>query len=500
MKEGLWLPMEGAIPGAGGTGGAGGGRMLSRRAALKAGVTAAGVMAAGAALAACGPTGSAASTTKAAAATINIVWRPWYNFNNATSSTGHALLMQGIQPWLAQNKGVQVTITYMGYQQATVAAMLAGTGPDVFADWVLPLYLGQNLLLDLSKYVQQDNVNLDIFPSKDMEVFQQGGGLWALPSYLHLQAPAVNLGILDQLALSYPNPSWTYADWTKLLTTVTKKSSDPKLNRVGGWFNWGGYDYWGNDPAAYYLAGFGGEYVDPSDNTKCYLSNSGSQACLEWMFPLLAEGIMGTGSANFQTGNQVVTWMDTAGGLIGAAQTFGGVKWQMYDEMIFPKGKIAYAASDFYAVSAGTQNPEIAWEFLKYLTVQTDWQKWMIHLAMNGPNQKALYPFWVETVKQVAKPLANIDLDVFNRQMQGNDPYFGLTFKYQDQRAGQSIAAATAPALKNPQMVPQVCRLATSQVDAIESAGATQTQVQNAFAKEFPTTNGQSIAAVTPGL
>jgi len=408
--------------------------------------------------------------------------------------------MQGIQPWLAQNKGVNVTITYMGYQQGTVAAMLAGTGPDVFADWVLPLYLGQNLLLDLSKYVQRDNVDLTIFPSRDMEVFQQAGGLWALPSYLHLQAPSVNLGILDQLALSYPDPSWTYADWTKLMTTATKKSSDPKQQRLGGWFYWSGYDYWGNAPHAYYLAGFGGEYVDPNDNTKAYLTNSGTEQCLSWIYGLLAEGVCGTGGLNFQTGNQVVTWMDTAGGLINAAQNFGGVKWQIYDEMVFPKGKVSYAASDFYAINAGTKNPDIAWEFMKYLTVQTDWQKWMVHLAMNGPNQKSLYPFWVETVKQVAKPLANIDLDVFNRQMQGNDPYFGLTYKYQDQRAGQSIGAALQPAMKNPQQVPQACTTATNQVDAVESAGATLTQTQNTFTKIFPTANGTSIAAVTPGL
>jgi len=474
--------------------------LLSRRAALKAGATAAGVMAAGAALSACGPTTGAASTTKAAAALINILWRPWYNFNNSSSSTGHALLMQGIQPWLAQNKGVNVTITYMGYQQGTVAAMLAGAGPDIFADWVLPLYLGQNLLLDLTKYIQRDNVDLGIFPSKDMEVFQQSGGLWALPSYLHLQAPAVNLGILDQLALSYPNPGWTYADWTKLLTTVTKKSSDPKLNRVGGWFNWGGYDYHGGAPAPYYIKGFGGEYVDPNDNTQSYLANSGTQEGLSWVFGLLADGVCGTGPANFQTGNQVVTWMDTAGGLIGAAQNFGGIKWQMYDEMVFPKGNVSYAASDFYAISAATKNPDTVWEFMKYLTVETDWQKWMVHLAMNGPNQKALYPFWVETVKQVARPLANIDLDVFNRQMQGNQPYFGLTFRYQDQRAGATIAAALQPAAKSPQTVPADCNQAAKQIAAIEAAGATLTQTENTFTKLFPTANGTSIAAVTPGL
>ena len=479
----------------------------SRRRALRAGLLSAGAAAAGAALAACGPATTAgtsataaAAPTKSIAAKYKLLWRPWYNFNQATSATGHALLMQGIQPWLAKNKGVEVTITYMGYQQATVAAILAGTGPDIFADWVLPLYTGSNLLLDLSKYVRQDNVDLSIFPQRDMAVFQQGGGLWALPSYLHLQAPAVNLGVLDSLGLTYPQPGWTYAEWTTLMRAVAHKSTNPKQRRQGGWFYWSGYDYWGSDPHAYYLAGFGGEYVDPADNTKCYLNAPGSQAALDWIYTLLSEGVCGTGGLNFQTGQQVVTYMDTAGGLIGAAQSFGGVKWQIYDEFIWPKGKISYAASDFYGINAATKHPDLAWEFMKFLTVDTAWQKWMVHLALNGPNQKTLYPFWVTTVKQVAQPLANIDLDVFNRQMQGNDPYFGLTFRYSDQQAGQAIGAATRPALTNPQMVPQVTRQAANQVDALEGAGATESRVQSQITKVFPTANGAAIAAVQPGL
>jgi len=477
--------------------------LLSRRAALRSGATAAGVAAVGAALAACGPGGAsqtAASPTKAAAILYNIVWRPWYNFNQATSKTGHALLMQGIQPWLDKNPGVAVTITYMGYQATTVAAILAGTGPDVFADWVLPLYTGSNLLLDLSKYVRQNNVDLSIFPRRDMEVFQQGGGLWALPSYLHLQAPAVNLGVLDQLGVTYPQPGWTYQQWTDLMKSVTHKSTTAKDRRQGGWFYWSGYDYWGNDPHAYYLAGFGGEYVDPSDNSKSYLDSPGTQACLSWIYELLVEGVCGTGGLDFRSGQQVVNWMDTAGGLIGAAQTYGGVKWQMYDEFVWPKGKISYAASDFYAINAGTKNPDLCWDFLDYLCVKQDWQKWMVNLALNGPNQKALYPFWETTVKQVAPPLAKIDLNVFTRQMQDDDPYFGLTFKYADQQAGVAIGNATKPAVTNPQIVPQVCKQGADQINALELAAATESLAQNATAKQFPTGNGTVIAAVQPGM
>ena len=445
---------------------------VSRRFALRSGVVAAGAVLGGAALSACGASNRAPTATRAAAAVYTLLWRPWYNFSGATSATGHELLMQGIQPWLDKHRGVQVNITYMGYHQPTVTAILAGTGPDVFADWVLPIYLAQHLLLDLTKYVQEDNVDLGIFPALDMDLFRQGGVLWALPSYLHLQAPAVNLGLLDQLALQYPDPSWTYAQWGALMAQLTNKSSDPKKQRRGGWFNWGGYDYWGGAPARYYLKGFGGEYVDPGNPAKSYLSSSGTEQCLSWIAGLLADGVAGTGPLDFVTGQQAITWMNTAGGLIPIAQNGGALKWQLYDEMVFPRGRVAFAASDFYAVSAATKNPDIAWSFMKYLTVESDWQKWMVHLALNGPNQKQLYPFWEETVKQVATRLADIDLNVFTRQMVENQPYFGLLYKYQDQASGQTIKADLAPVWNNPQGVAAACRQAAAQVDALQAQGA----------------------------
>ena len=463
---------------------------------------AAGVAAAGAVVAACGPSAgqAAASTTPAAKIVTTIIWRPWYNFNQAQSKTGHALLMQGIQPWLDKHPGVAVTITYMGYQQTTVAAILAGTGPDIFADWVLPLFTSGNLLLDLSKYVRQNNVDLTIFPQRDMQGFSQGGGLWALPSYLHLISPAVNLSVLDQLGQTYPEPGWTHLQWTQLMKAVTHKSATAKDRRQGGQFYWSGYSSVGSDPAPFYLAGFGGEYVDPSDSTKCYLDNPGSQAALEWCYELLTEGVCGTSGLDFKSGQQVVGTTDTAGGLINAAQSYGGLKWQIYDEFAWPKGKVSYAASDFYAINAATKNPDLCWDFMDFLCIQQDWQKWMVNLALNGPNQKALYPFWETTVKQVAPPLAKIDLSVFTRQMQNDEPYFGLLYKYASQQAGQAIAAGTKAAVTNPQIVPQVCKQTTDQINALEVASASESVVQSALAKQFPTANGTVIAGVAPGL
>jgi len=476
---------------------------LTRRQGLRGAALAAGVALGGAVLAGCAGrtrTSAAAAPTKAAAAVIHLLWRPWYNFTGSQTTAGHALLLQGIEPWLATHPGVDVTITYLGYQGTTVSALLAGQGPDVFADWVIPDFDtgSTHLLLDLSKYVRQDNVDLTIFPKFEIQFYSQDGGLIALPSYFHLQAPAVDLGALDNLGLTYPETGWTYTEWANLYRSATVKSSDPTKARIGGEFIWSGYDGANGNPHAYYLAGFGGEYIDPSNRSRGYLEQPGSVACLQWLYGLINEGACDTGGAAFP-GRKTVGSMDTAGGLVAAASALRSTKWQIYDEPTYPAARTAYVWTDFYGISASTAQPDLSWELLRYLCVEPDWQRWMVKLALNGPNQKALYSEWAATVREVAPPLANVDLEVFTRQMENNEPYFGVIVPYADTQTGAVINSALAPAQKDLTALPSGVQQADQRVDALQAAQALIAGAAVGEARQFPTT-GPVIAGAVAGV
>jgi hypothetical protein len=322
--------------------------------------------------------------------------------------------------------------------------------------------------------VKQDNIDLSIFPGGEMgyfyEVgsFQAPGALHAMPSYLHLTAPAVNLGILDELGLKYPEPGWTYLDWTRLWEQVTVKSPASK-QRFGGSFNWDGYDYAGTSPSAYYLVGFGGAYVSPTDPTKAYLDAPGSIEALTWIYNLVQESVMNGG--NFGTGSQVTTPIDTAGGLIGAASSWRSLKWDIFPEPIYPKAKVAYAASDFYAINAATKRPDIAWSLMKYLCVEKPWQQHMMRIAMAGPNQKGLWEQYAYELQQVAPPLRGKNLLVYNDQVQNDEPTFGLAFRYAEAQA-TSIIARYSNLVSSRKMTWAVAGpLATREIDAAEALG-----------------------------
>lgn len=490
------------------------GSRLGRRAALRSAALAGAALAAGGALAGCGPGGAASGSSKAAAAPTPaaaartvLVLRPWYNFPSGTSNTAVELYTQALQPFLQKHPGVDVKITTIGYQQATVAAILAGVGPDVFEDWVLPLYTTGNLIANLSSFIKRDNVNLGVYPPGQTVFFQEAGGfasagpgIYCLPAYLHTVAIAVNLGVLDQLGLGYPQPGWTHLDWTRLweATTLHKSGKATTKPRAGAAFYWAGYQSSGANPAPFYWRGFGGEFVDAANPSHCWLDSPGSIACAEWAYPLLRQGVITTGG-DLASGTVVCQPRGSAGGLPYSARAWNGLKWDLFAQPVFPVHKTTYAATDFYAINAATKHPDLSWELLKFLCVDTHWQRFMMKLALTGPNQRGLWEEWAAIVQGVAPPLRHKNLGVIGQAVLNNEPYCGLVFHYASQQSAAVIKKYSLLAQQGQMPVAEAFRLAATQVDAVQKAGNVESTAGATVAKAFPTV-GSPIAAVLPGL
>ncbi len=447
---------------------------LRRRALLGA----AAATASGLALAGCGST--AAKLLQAAASPIVLVWRPWYNFPNGQGTAAVSLMVQGIAPWLRANPGVRVRLTTLGYQQDTVASMLAGAGPDVFEDWVLPIYVQNNLVLNLSPYARRDGVDPGIFAPAVMRYmlttgrYAPGGpGLYGLPAYTHTLAVAVNEGLLGQAGLRVPEPDWSYLEWTRLWESSTRRSTDPSRQRFGGQLYWSGYDYSMGNPAPFYLKGFGGEYVDPRNTTRCALDEQGSLECLSWAYGLQLDGVIGgSGLQDFATGRLVTALVGTDGTLPPAASAWQSLRWNLYPMPIWPRGRMTFASSDFYGVWSGTAYPDVAWDFVRFLCVDPAWQRWMIKLALVGPNQVGLFAEWAHVVRAVAPPLRRKSLEVITREVQAGTPYVGASFRYEEEASAGVIARYSSLAQSGQLSVESAARQATRQVNALQAGGA----------------------------
>jgi hypothetical protein len=137
-----------------------------------------------------------------------------------------------------------------------------------------------------------------------------------------------------------------------------------------------------------------------------------------------------------------------------------------------PKGRFTAAFESFYAASAATRYPELCWEFIKWLTYEKTWPRYMMHLALQGPVRKDLWPEWESIVLSVAPPLRSVHLDTLVEQVQRDELWTGFPFRYSDSQAGTIIGEAIANILSRQVSVVEGLEQAARKLRGLEAAGA----------------------------
>lgn len=448
-------------------GSTGGGRRMGRREALRLGLGAGVVVAAGV-LAACSAGGRAAPTV-ADNQTV-VVWNPISSYWQMPADTTIALVNRAMEPFLAKNPGLKLkSAGPMINTSTTESAILAGTAPDVFPDNNIAPYLQQNLLLDLSKYMQRDNVSSDLFATSQMAKFSQKGSVYAFPSYIGTTVMLVNQAVLDQVSLQYPQPGWTYEQWTALFKATT--ATIGKQHRYGT-------TIFGGIGSSFYYHGFGASIVDPTQPDRCGLGQPGAATAAQWIADLLKGGMAFNNGGGQQHTQQVfragqvaapVLWIQMLPHWVPVLQ---GMKWDLYQMPTWPVQPATFANSDFWAISGNTKVPEAAWTLLKEICVGSAYSTLLMKAALFPPGLKSLWPSWVETVKAVAPPLQNKNLTVFSEYVLTNHAFPGLDFAYDDATA-KGLVASSLNRIAAGQVSAQLgLTEAVQRVNAFEAAAA----------------------------
>lgn len=451
------------------------------------------------------PVFAAAAAPTAGSRRVVLLWRPWYGSTSQTLP----LMYEGTRAFREKNPSIDVKPVLDPQLGGMVPGMLAGNGPDVFQDWVLPPYIASGQALDLQPYISKDNVDLSVFSSSELSFFKEvsgfsptGTGLYFLPCYIHTQTIVVNLSVLDQGGFAYPDSAgMPWSGWQQAFTQWTVRSSDPKKAVLGGAADWEGYnDSSYNFVSPYYLAGFGGGYVDPADPTKSLLGTSATVNFAREYVRLIQEGTLGFPSMqDFTAGRAASSIRGSGSGLVQAALQWKNLKWRFFPPPIFPTRRTAYSATDAHGIWAGTKHPDAAWTFFKWLTVEPEWARFMIKLQLRGPAQLNLWTTWVAEVTAVAPPLANTNLEALAAGPLNNWTYPGHLFRYDDtgvrailgQMSSQVMSHGGDPAVLLPQ--------AAQQIGALQSEGAATAHQAQALQQAFPVT-GSAVAPAFPGV
>jgi multiple sugar transport system substrate-binding protein len=445
-------------------------------------------------LAACG---HRAAVPEGGPAPIELLYYPWQGWPNFAGPHWTEFIRPGLDSFENQNRGIRVKIglTAIGSGAKYVAALLAGAGPDVFEDWAAAPYLEGGLVMDLSGYLQRDNVATTIWSPGQMHALNGSGGIWFLPAYIHVNVMAVNLSALDALGLPHPDPDWTYEQAAQLFRAVTRD--------VGGTRHPGvHFQYSGNALGAptdnlntYILHAFGARLMDET-RTRCTLDDPKAVEAVQWFNQLYWDGVAGGNATDLANVPFIEAGSNSlARDLSAWANKF---QWTYFPVPRFPAGRFSFEATDFHAVSAATKHPDESWLLIRFLSAEPWWSRFLMKTMLRAPSLVSLFEEYVTTVEAVAPPAVGKNLKYFT-QAATSWGVANRVFRYQHANAITVINTWMADAFARRVDVATALRQAALQVNALESSGRVLAVKRSQNAAAFPTT-GPAVAVVPAGV
>jgi multiple sugar transport system substrate-binding protein len=273
--------------------------------------------------------------------------------------------------------GTKVNLEFIpdGYVQKIDTEMMGGTAPDViyghphyFANWA-----SKGMLLDLDPYFQKDNAffyNKDNFTTSLYDAFKWNGKHIATINGSDTFLLFYNKDLFDKAGVAYPDDKWTWDDFVAAGQKLTVVNGDNKQYgfTVSSW-----------PLAAFpFIYSYGGSVFDDMNNpTKVTFNNPGTVQALQFYQDLvykykIAPTVQDTQTlgGSFDTGKVA---MDITGmWAVVSRKNITDFKWDVANLPLAkgqPRKTIAFYAG--YALYKNTKNPELAWEFAKYMQSDT---------------------------------------------------------------------------------------------------------------------------------
>lgn len=208
--------------------------------------------------------------------------------------------------------------------------------------------------LDLSPLTSSDlNLNpTDFFPAA-WQSFQWDGGIWGLPASLSLNMLVYNKTHFDELGLPYPNEAWTIDDFISTVRALSETNAAGEVTMPG-------FIGWGNEGLLFRAFLGEGVYDASVIPNAPNFQNPELEALLTTWAEFQQEGYTGRNYSG--SGQDIPMRIDG----LWALSAFNNTEDE-WGASLLPGGIAAVRAQGF-AVSAGTQYPEQAYELVKFLT------------------------------------------------------------------------------------------------------------------------------------
>jgi multiple sugar transport system substrate-binding protein len=299
------------------------------------------------------------------------------------------------------NSGVTVEHQPVPQEYATKIQTLfaAGTPPDVYRylQEITPIVTvaQKKLHLPLNSYVERDKYDLSDFRPDSIELYRWEGELYALPRDYGNQNLFYNINLLEAAGLQPPPADWTDTSFTfeaflAMARALTKKSGD-RIEQYGflvnrGWRPWATWVY--NNGASVVKTDAQGLA------TEIALTEPNAVEALQLLQDMMyKDPVAPRPDIESETGGFELF----ASGKVGVMLTnpsdvvkFRQIEAFKWDVGTLPIGKASRRGTGGggtgWAVGAGTKNPDLAWEFLKFIS-SAEAQLDEVHVGATTPSR-----------------------------------------------------------------------------------------------------------------
>jgi multiple sugar transport system substrate-binding protein len=320
-----------------------------------------------------------------------------------------------------EHPNIEVTIERAPDQnrdERLLTSMVAGTAPDLFETWSdnVTQFADRDQVVDVQPLVDRDFTEADIadFVAWQWRDFVLPSGIrFGVPKYINVMTLWCNIDKFEAAGQELPTADWTheeYAAAARALSVVEGKPTDVYGLR---------YPVWSWDRYWYKVEAFGGQVVNPDDRTECLLGSPEALAAFEWSRGLEDEkALVDPLSIGTATDPSMPQW---------AAQRFamhedgfypvrtydavaGAYKFQYAEVPTGPAGKRVLGTTDGYAMFAGADHQDAAWELAKYLS-GPDFQVQQVQVTARLPGRQSVLDQYVDLVLGARPELEALNLD-----------------------------------------------------------------------------------------
>lgn len=280
-----------------------------------------------------------------------------------------AEMFQQVEP----NVDVEIMLITGARDESQTVMIAGGNPPDVlyFNEWFQYPFMQKGVCLPLDSYIQRDNYTFDNVLPEAIELNRYKGQLLAMPFEVSPLTIVYNKKLFDEAGVPYPPTKWDDPDWTwdKLVEIATKLTDASKGQYGFSMENWMYYSL---------LIQHGAHVLTNSKeitaDTKCIINSPEAAKAFQLMVDLRDKYAVSPSAASAQELGGFDRFMSGKvamycyGRWLNVFRTITDFEWDTAPLPHVAGGEPGTQLFTLnYALYVNTPNPDVGWEFLKFL-------------------------------------------------------------------------------------------------------------------------------------